>query len=152
MKYNCEKGNLFDLPKDQYVFAHCIAADLKWGAGIAPIIIEKEFNATKYCRYEKDGGVLPDGALSVGAAFAVPTEKGILVNLITKEHTYEKPTYDTLRKSLYALRAYLSKTDYNKLAIPKIGCGLDKLEWPKVESILKTIFADTDLEIEVRYL
>ena len=45
-----------------------------------------------------------------------------------------------------------SKTDYNKLAIPKIGCGLDELEWAKVETMLKTIFADTDLEIEVRYL
>lgn len=36
-----------------------------------------------------------------------------------------------------------------KLAMPRIGCGLDKLEWSKVKAIIEEVFADTDVEILV---
>lgn len=36
-----------------------------------------------------------------------------------------------------------------KLAMPKIGCGLDILEWNKVSEIIKDVFKDTDIEILV---
>ena len=36
-----------------------------------------------------------------------------------------------------------------KVAMPVIGCGLDKLEWYKVSGIIKEVFADTDIEILV---
>lgn len=35
---------------------------------------------------------------------------------------------------------------------PKIGCGLDKLEWDKVRIILEENFKDTDRNILVCYL
>ena len=34
-----------------------------------------------------------------------------------------------------------------KIAMPMIGCGLDKLEWDRVSQIIKNIFGDTDMEI-----
>lgn len=36
--------------------------------------------------------------------------------------------------------------------MPRIGCGLDKLEWNKVKEMIKEIFEDTDIVIEVYYL
>ena len=33
--------------------------------------------------------------------------------------------------------------------MPKIGCGLDKLEWSKVEDLIKRTFDDMDIEIVV---
>jgi hypothetical protein len=36
--------------------------------------------------------------------------------------------------------------------MPKIGCGLDKLDWSKVRSIIEDIFEDVDCEIVVMYL
>lgn len=33
--------------------------------------------------------------------------------------------------------------------MPKIGCGLDKLEWDKVEEIIKETFKDCDIDILV---
>lgn len=36
-----------------------------------------------------------------------------------------------------------------KLAMPRIGCGLDRLEWAKVKKIIKATFANTDVEILV---
>ena len=36
-----------------------------------------------------------------------------------------------------------------KVAMPVIGCGLDKLKWDKVSKIIKNIFKDIDIEILV---
>ena len=38
------------------------------------------------------------------------------------------------------------------LAIPRIGCGLDNLQWSKVREIIEDKFKDIDINIEVRYL
>lgn len=38
------------------------------------------------------------------------------------------------------------------IAMPKIGCGLDKLEWSKVKAIIEEVFAGTDIEILICYL
>ena len=38
------------------------------------------------------------------------------------------------------------------LGLPKIGCGLDRLQWGKVREIIKEEFKDLDIEIEIRYL
>ena len=34
-----------------------------------------------------------------------------------------------------------------KVAMPVIGCGLDRLKWDKVSEIIKETFGDTDIEI-----
>jgi hypothetical protein len=38
------------------------------------------------------------------------------------------------------------------LAMPKIGCGLDKLDWNRVSDMIREIFSDLDIEIMVCYL
>lgn len=150
MIYNDVQGNLFDLPKNEYVFAHCIAADLKWGAGIAPILISKEFDAESLCRYAKDGGDVVD-QLFVGDILPIKCNKGIFVNLITKRLTFAKPTYNSLAESLNTLKNYMIDNNLTKLAMPRIGCGIDGLEWLKVEAIIKQIFENTEIEIEIRH-
>ena len=50
------------------------------------------------------------------------------------------------------MRAHAAANYVNEIATPKIGCGLDKLEWPKVEKIIKEVFGDTDMQIKVYYL
>jgi hypothetical protein len=34
-----------------------------------------------------------------------------------------------------------------KLAMPKVGCGLDKLSWPNVYDIICDVFKNTDVDI-----
>jgi hypothetical protein len=36
--------------------------------------------------------------------------------------------------------------------MPKIGCGLDDLDWDVVSTIIKGVFAGTDVNIQVYYL
>lgn len=41
------------------------------------------------------------------------------------------------------------KNNVTKLAIPRIGCGLDGLEWDKVKDQLHDVFGDVPFDIIV---
>lgn len=69
--------------------------------------------------------------------------------LITKEYSYNKPTYQSLTAAIEKLRNYVVKHGVKKLAIPRIGCGLDKLDWVIVKDIIKHIFKDVGCMIKV---
>jgi hypothetical protein len=75
-------------------------------------------------------------------------EDGVL-NLITKERYYYKPTYKSIKISLDKMKEICIINDIKKVAMPLIGCGLDKLEWERVKSLLIAIFDDLDIEILV---
>lgn len=69
--------------------------------------------------------------------------------LITKPQYFNKPTYDTLQSSLSVMKSHCVKNNVTSLSMPKIGCGLDQLQWPKVESILREVFQDMDIVITI---
>lgn len=70
-------------------------------------------------------------------------------NLVTKEYSYGKPTYATFEGAIADLVLMCNTAKITKLAIPKIGCGLDKLEWSKVRRIIEEKFEECDIEILV---
>lgn len=72
-----------------------------------------------------------------------------LYYLVTKNKFCDKPTYETLYSSLLCLKEHVLAYGIRKLAIPTLGCGLDRLNWPKVKSMLLSCFADVDMEILV---
>lgn len=53
----------------------------------------------------------------------------------------------TMRQSLEALKEKCQRFGVNKLAIPHIGCGLDKLIWPQVRSLIIEVFSETGITI-----
>lgn len=83
-----------------------------------------------------------------------------VLNLVTKSKYWQKPAYDSLRESLEYLHSIIVyPTKYpngvicvKTLVMPRIGCGLDKLQWKNVKKMIKEIFEDTDITIEVYYL
>lgn len=60
-----------------------------------------------------------------------------IVNLITKDHHYSKPTYHTLKHTLMQLKWLVETYDIEEICMPLIGCGLDKLQPDKVIKLLK---------------
>ena len=69
--------------------------------------------------------------------------------LITKKKYWGKPTYDTLKDSLLSMRQHMQDNGVMDLSMPRIGCGLDMLQWSKVELMLREIFADMELTITI---
>uniref|UniRef100_A0A182JHK5 Macro domain-containing protein n=1 Tax=Anopheles atroparvus TaxID=41427 RepID=A0A182JHK5_ANOAO len=123
------EGDLFSAPKD-HSLAHCVAADLKMGAGIA----------VKFKQLYGRVNELQTQNVGVGGAAVLQDGQRYVYYLITKKTYNLKPTYDDLRKSLKAMKEHMHANGVAKLAIPRIGCGIDGLEWPKVKDILESVF------------
>lgn len=140
-----EQRDLFTLPEDWYL-AHCNGQDYVMGKGIAKIFNEK-YNLKNRLkkRYPVTKAVADP---YIGAALLIDN----VFTLITKRKWSDKPTYAALRECLEDMRARCRKQDIRKLAMPKIGCGLDGLNWDKVRAMVEEVFADTDIEILVCYL
>ena len=136
MIYKEVKGNLFDAPQG-YCLAHCVAGDFGMGAGIAT-----QFNEKFDMRNR-----LVDLFGEVHSPFCIQVDN--VFNLITKDVSYSKPTYDSLLQALSQMKEIMVKNGNKKLAIPQIGCGLDGLKWDIVRAIVKDIFQETDVEIVV---
>lgn len=146
MTFREEKGDLFsDEILSNYALCHCISLDFALGAGIAKAFsamgvkkqlcekYQKEWQGRGYCRITETNGV-------------------IVANLITKERYFHKPTLETLRQSLEDFRKQALEINLPKIAMPKIGCGLDKLDWNNVREVIKEVFGSAEIEIMVRYL
>jgi predicted nucleotide-binding protein (sugar kinase/HSP70/actin superfamily) len=143
MIYREEYRDLFSVT-DEYFLAQCISADFGMGKGIA-VEFNKHFNMknrlveryTNWLRYWDMSDEQKGTCLLEGRVF----------NLITKRNYWNKPTYETMEKALKAMKILAKNNDVDKIAMPTIGCGLDKLEWNKVSWLIKQIFEDTDIEI-----
>jgi len=146
MAYLREKRcNLFSVdPK--YYLAHCISCDCAMGKGIA-LEFDKKFGVKKILLdYARHNNI----KWPVGHTTLVESCK--VFNLFTKERFWEKPTYETMYSALESLRQTCIDEDIKYLAMPAIGCGLDKLQWPQVKEMTQEIFKDVGIDILVCYL
>lgn len=138
MTITIEQKDLFTIPQGYYL-AHCISADFALGAGIAKVfdsVYNMRFKLFRnYDNYEYNGG----DSLLVDNVF----------NLVTKQKCWHKPTYDSLREALFVMREQLNILGATKLAMPWIGCGLDRLDRDNVYDIICEVFNDMDIEIVI---
>ena len=138
MTITVENKDLFTVPQGYYL-AHCISADFALGAGIAKVfdnVYNMRYKLFKfYDNYEYRSG----DALLVDNVF----------NLVTKPKCYHKPTYQSLRESLEVMKEIMEDCAIDKLAIPMLGCGLDKLQWTQVTDIIADVFYNTNIDIMV---
>lgn len=155
------QGDLFTADKDA-ILVHCISQDCKMGAGIAKRFTEMGVKNQLLEYHVNDKTWNGTGYVFLTTSEQYPWQ---IANLITKDKYYNKPTYDTLYEALCDLRTMYdwlkhSYDDCKKhnipvrhlpttIAMPRIGCGLDKLEWSRVKQIIIEVFEDTDLTIEV---
>lgn len=144
MIYSEEKRDLFSMPSEYYL-AHCISADFGMGKGIV-IEFNKRFDMKNKLR--KKYPCYLDGWRRYHIVGDCILEDKVL-NLITKERYYHKPTYDSMRRALERMRELCVACGFKKVAMPIIGCGLDRLEWDKVSLMIKEVFASCDIEIVV---
>lgn len=134
------KMNLFNIGSD-YALAHCISSDCKMGAGIA-VEFQKRFNLRIQLMSLPEEQRIRPTCIRINHVY----------NLITKECYYHKPSLDTVRVALEKMREQLLENGVEKLAMPRIGSGLDGLPWLSVKEIIEAVFKDTDIEIRICYL
>lgn len=143
MKFREYHGDILSAPYD-YMIVHCISGDMALGAGVAKQL-DTYFNCKKQLHHLADlegRTVLPVGRCYVTDHIA---------NLVTKERYYQKPTMSTLTEALNDLSVYVHDHRIKKIAMPKIGCGLDRLDWAQVSRTIKDVFCNDDIEIVVYF-
>lgn len=109
------------------------------GAGIA-VLFKKKF-----------GGVqeLLNQQKKPGEVAVLKRDGRYVYYLITKKRASHKPTYENLQKSLEATKCHCLKNGVTDLSMPRIGCGLDRLQWENVSAIIEEVFEATDIKITV---
>ena len=68
---------------------------------------------------------------------------------VTKPKYFHKPTYETLQSSLNAMKQHCVEHEVKMLAMPRIGCGLDRLEWSKVKEMIIQTFQNTNTNVTI---
>ena len=72
-----------------------------------------------------------------------------IYHLFTKKRFFKKPTYDTSRQSLEARTNHANKHKVIQISMTKPDCGHDRLEWHRVERLVKKTCAQSNLTITV---
>lgn len=136
------KQDLFAVDTD-FALVHCISSDYAMGAGIAvkftqmgvKNILKRDFSDRSWSGH--------------GYCIPVQAENRLVYNLVTKNRYWEKPTYQSLKEALEDMKRLLVKNGTRKLAMPMIGCGLDRLDPTRVKQILKEVFCTSGIEIRI---
>lgn len=125
------KGDLFENTQDRTP-VHCIASDHRMGAGIA-VPMAKRYNL----RPPMDrAGKLPwPSCLYING----------VMNMVTKEKSRDQPTYVDFARALRDLRNICRENGITKLVMPRIGCGLDRLDWDTVRQMVAKELKEFDV-------
>ena len=132
------QGDLFSATND-FALCHCVSRDFNMGKGIATIF------KNRYGRVEE---LKAQNANIGGCAFLNDNGK-FLFYLVTKEKYFQKPTYESLAQSLVCMKNHCLRHGVTKIAMPKIGCGLDKLVWNRVREMILDTFSNSGIAIRV---
>ena len=122
--------------------AHCISADAKMSKGFAETICPRVNGLQEFCRRAKS---------TVGSALLSwdPESNNFIYNLGTKSNFFEEPTLDNIRISLKNMRGHALLNNFTKSSMPKIGCGLDKLQWTDVFKLIQDTFTYSGIQIRI---
>lgn len=152
MKLQVIVKDLLTMPSE-YVIAHNIDAhEVALGAGVAKALSDKYPDLRKQCKKFAD-----ENFNNVGLVYRYTNGEQVIYNMYTKSHVWynamnkmtREEYYENAKTCLINLKEQMIKNEEKLLAIPKIGCGLDRCRWADMEEIIRLVFEDTDIDITV---
>lgn len=129
-------GDLFEAPKE-YALGHCVSQDFQMNKGIA-LEFRRKFGQVEELSSQKK---------SVTEIASIISIETTIICLITKEHYWQKPTYENVFLTLINLKHFCVTKNITKLAMPKIACGIDGLSWAEVRTMIRYVFRNTQTQI-----
>ena len=135
-------GDIFVQCPSHIPLAHCVSLDFHMGKGIAKIFKHKFGNVP----------FLKSQIQEVGQCASLNYKGRFIFYMATKRCFFHKPTYVSLAQSLQSLKANMKYLGLRHLAMPRIGTGLDNLDWIRVKRIITDIFSGSDITIHVFYI
>eukprot|EP01103_Thecamoeba_quadrilineata_P008203 TRINITY_DN17969_c0_g1_i1.p1 TRINITY_DN17969_c0_g1~~TRINITY_DN17969_c0_g1_i1.p1 ORF type:complete len:472 (+),score=81.28 TRINITY_DN17969_c0_g1_i1:84-1499(+) len=128
-----------DLMVSHESLAHCVSEDMVMGKGIA-IAFKENFGGVQELKSQKK---------KVGEVAFLKRGERYIYYLVTKQRYSQKPSYDDLQTTLSSLRTECLKHGVTHLCMPRIGCGLDGMEWSHVKRILVDAFRGSNVRLTI---
>lgn len=128
-----------------YDLAHCISADFAMAGGIAV-----EFNRRwdmKNRLITKCRHVFPQFDFTQGFAISENVGQFQVYNLVTKRHVEDLPTIYTIENALVSMKQQMKQSNSHRVAMPLIGCGIDRQNWNDVKAAIQKVFGNTNIEV-----
>lgn len=135
--------NIMSAPQSYYL-SQGISKDLNFSTGL-PALFERMYGMKEKIEASYVDDYTDNVDIELGEAILVDN----VFNLIVKENSYNKPDSDRLLDAIVNMRDQMDAKMIKKLAIPKICCGRNGLEWDDVRSMFEFVFADSDVQILV---
>ncbi len=129
--------NIMAVPQGYYL-AQGISRDLNFKVGL-PALFEKTYNLKEKLAANYDEEI------EIGEVYLIDN----VFSLVVKDSSYDRPDRDVLMDALVELRDQMEEDMVTKLAIPKLCCGRNGLEWDDVKAMISFVFGDSDVQILV---
>lgn len=129
--------NIMAVPQGYYL-AQGISRDLNFKVGL-PALFEKTYNLKEKLAANYDEEI------EIGEVYLIDN----VYSLVVKDSSYDRPDRDVLMDTLVELRDQMEEDMVAKLAIPKLCCGRNGLEWDDVKAMISFVFGDSDVQILV---
>ena len=145
--YQEKHGDLFQCRRQRkkghtYAFAHCISADATMGAGIAVTFCDHFEGLRK--RVESEGHV----KATLNPIYLEEDDCWIY-NLVTKELHFHKPTRRDFHECLIKMRDDAIDNSIAELHMPRLGAGLDCLNWNITKQMILEAFRNQPIRLTV---
>ena len=131
-------GNVLQFPGS---IAHFVSSDFKMTKGVARQI------SSAYPYISKTLQSLETPIVESSVAVSLPWNNKSNFQFSYKISFFEKLTYYNLSRSLNCMKKHLLQKGIQQIALPKFGCGLDKLKESRVFSLISDVFEKTDIKI-----
>ena len=117
---------------------HCVSEDLRYGKGLAKQIKEKFGNMD----------LVAAQCSMVGQVAVTRVGNRVIFHLVSKKFYHGKPTMASLAKCLSELKKKALIMNISCMQAPKfLSCGLDRLSWRAVLTLVKDVFQDSGIDI-----
>jgi len=133
-----EDGDLFEAPTE-FSYALCVSQNLKMNKEIALMFRRKiSFVETLKCQHPKLHEIL-----------YLKHDQRYIFYLVTKVKYWQKMGLEDLYNTFKNLYKLCTELNINKFALPRNGSGYDELNWEDVQKIIKYIFRDLEICINI---
>ena len=149
------RGDVVSIAMEGTCIAHCIGSDVHIEHGVAKSI-DDAFHI-----HDDLVALSSSGALAVGNVIELrrrtPSGRVISIfNIVTKPTSKDLPTYASMRVGLGRLRLAIDeyargygRFEIAEIAMPRIGCGIDRLDWNTVKKMIVESMAGCKTTISV---
>ena len=120
---------------------HTVSKDCAMSKGFALMLYKKFHDLREHCKWQvevndRDGNTINQNVLQ----YIAPILGHQIFSLITKENYNSRLTLESITTALIELCNILLTQNIRCIAMPKIACGLDKMDWSEISALPYNVF------------